>query len=80
MPDANPWSYLQPNDVARFGPAILDPAEQKRWSSAPFLGGLSYRWQRATAVAEQASFAGLLNDTGSFSWRSADVFWGHRPE
>jgi SAM-dependent methyltransferase len=50
--DDNPWSYLQPNDVERFGPAILDPAEQKRWSSALFLGGLSYMWQRSTAVRD----------------------------
>ena len=52
MPDDNPWSYLQPNDVERFGPVILDPAEQKRWSSALFLGGLSYMWQRSTAVRD----------------------------
>jgi ubiquinone/menaquinone biosynthesis C-methylase UbiE len=52
MPDDNPWAFLQPNDVARFGPVILDPAEQKRWSSALFLGGLSYMWQRATALRE----------------------------
>ena len=52
MPDDNPWSYLQPNDVERFGPIILDPAEQKRWSSALFLGGLSYMWQRSTSLRD----------------------------
>jgi Methyltransferase domain len=52
MPDDNPWSYLQPNDVERFGAVILDPGEQKRWSSALFLGGLSYMWQRSTALRD----------------------------
>jgi SAM-dependent methyltransferase len=52
LPNLNPWNYLQPNDVERFGPAILDPAEQKRWSSALFLGGLSYMWQRAEPVRD----------------------------
>jgi hypothetical protein len=50
--DDNPWSYLQPNDVERFGPVILDPGEQKRWSSALFLGGLSYMWQRSTVLRD----------------------------
>ena len=140
MSDDNPWSYLQPNDVERFGPVILDPAEQKRWSSALFLGGLSYMWQKSTvlrdliflhlglkpggalmlteigfgpqffgamemdlhveyifrkivagrqrelgdaayySIAElQTAFAGMLVDEGSFSWRSADLFWGRKP-
>jgi SAM-dependent methyltransferase len=52
MPNDNPWNYLQPNDVERFGPVILDPAEQKRWSSALFLGGLSYMWQKSTALRD----------------------------
>jgi hypothetical protein len=52
MQNDNPWHYLQPNDVQRFGEIILDPTEQKRWSSALFLGGLSYMWQRATALRD----------------------------
>lgn len=52
MTSDNPWHYLQPNDVERFGPVILDPAEQKRWSSALFLGGLSYMWQKSTAMRD----------------------------
>ena len=52
MSDDNPWSYLQPNDVERFGPVILDPEEQKRWSSALFLGGLAYMWQRSTVLRD----------------------------
>lgn len=52
MPSDNPWHYMQPNDVERFGDVILDPEEQKRWSSALFLGGLSYMWQKATAIRD----------------------------
>ena len=52
MADDNPWDFMQPNDVERFGEVILDPDERKRWSSALFLGGLSYMWQRATAIRD----------------------------
>lgn len=52
MSNDNPWSYLQPNDVTRFGPGILDAEEQKRWSGAIFLGGLSYMWQKATVLRD----------------------------
>jgi Methyltransferase domain len=52
MTTDNPWNYLQPNDVERFGPIILDPAQQKLWSSALFLGGLSYMWQNSTAIRD----------------------------
>jgi SAM-dependent methyltransferase len=52
MPTDNPWDYLQPNDVERFGPVILDRDEQKRWSSALFLGGLSYMWQKSTVLRD----------------------------
>lgn len=41
---ANPWTWMQPHDAARMGEVILDPAEQKRWSSALMLGGLPYMW------------------------------------
>lgn len=52
MAQDNPWDYLQPNDVERFGEVILDLDERKRWSSALFLGGLSYMWQKATAIRD----------------------------
>jgi len=52
MAGDNPWDYMQPNDVERFGEVILDPDERKRWSGALFLGGLSYMWQRATAIRD----------------------------
>jgi hypothetical protein len=32
------------------------------------------------SIAERkAAFAGMLADVGSFSWRSADAFWGRKP-
>jgi len=49
---ANPWDFLQPNDVARFGEIILDREEQRRWSSALFLGGLSYMWQQSSVLRD----------------------------
>lgn len=52
MSDDNPWTFLQPNDVERFGAGILDPDEQRRWSGAIFLGGLSYMWQKATVLRD----------------------------
>lgn len=43
----DPWDWLQPEDVRRFGEVILDRDEQKRWSQAVFLGGLAYMWRHA---------------------------------
>ena len=32
------------------------------------------------SIAElQSAFAGMLTEVGSFSWRSADLFWGRKP-
>lgn len=52
MTTESPWDALQDYDVRRFGPEILDRAEQERWCKAIFLGGLPYMWQRATAVRQ----------------------------
>jgi SAM-dependent methyltransferase len=41
-----PWDLLQPFDAARFGPDILDRAQQARWSHAMFIGGLPYMWRQ----------------------------------
>lgn len=49
--DANPWNWMQPHDLSRFGTVISDPAEQLRWCRAVLLGGLPYMWrQKAAAV------------------------------
>jgi len=47
---SNPWDYLQPIDVKRFGEVILNPEEQTRWCRAVLLGGLPYMWNRAEVV------------------------------
>jgi hypothetical protein len=36
---------MQQFDSARFGPDVLDPAQQARWSHAMFIGGLPYMWR-----------------------------------
>lgn len=46
----NPWDWMQPYDVRRFGEAILNPEEQARWCRAVMLGGLPYMWHKASAV------------------------------
>ncbi len=47
---ANPWDYLQPRDIERFGKVILNQEEQTRWCRAMLLGGLSYMWGKAEVV------------------------------
>lgn len=48
----DPWDWLMAEDVDRFGEVILDEGEQKRWSCAVFLGGLSYMWRKATVCRD----------------------------
>lgn len=54
--DANPWSWMQPHDAARFGEVILDPAEQQRWCLAMTLGGLPYMWRRMAAPVRDMAY------------------------
>lgn len=50
---SNPWDWLQTHDVERFGAAILDPVERKRWCKATLIGGLPYLWRyKAAALLE----------------------------
>ncbi len=52
-PTENPWDWMQPHDIARFGEIIGDPQEQARWCRAVALGGLPYMWRlKAAAVRE----------------------------
>lgn len=43
----DPWDWMQPYDVRRFGEVILDRTEQERWCRAVLLGGLPYMWRKA---------------------------------
>ncbi len=47
MEHEDPWAWMQPYDVRRFGEVILDPKEQERWCRAVLLGGLPFMWRKA---------------------------------
>lgn len=64
MEGDDPWAWMQPYDVRRFGEVILDKKEQERWCRAVLLGG---------------AFAGLLDETDSFVWKGIEIFWGRKP-
>lgn len=46
----DPWDWMQPYDVQRFGDVILDRKEQERWCRAVLLGGLPFMWRKAEAA------------------------------
>lgn len=41
----NPWDWLGPHDIERFGEVILDPVERNRWCKATLICGLPYLWR-----------------------------------
>ena len=47
MKNDDPWAWMQPYDVRRFGEVILDKKEQERWCRAVLLGGLPFMWRKA---------------------------------
>ena len=47
MENEDPWAWMQPYDVRRFGEVIMDPKEQERWCRAVLLGGLPFMWRKA---------------------------------
>jgi ubiquinone/menaquinone biosynthesis C-methylase UbiE len=47
MENEDPWAWMQPHDVRRFGDVIMDPKEQERWCRAVLLGGLPFMWRKA---------------------------------
>jgi|SRR6516165_1291455 hypothetical protein len=59
----DPWSWMQPYDVRRFGEVIRDKAEQERWCRAVLLGGLPFMWRKAE-VARNLIYDRLELDTG----------------
>jgi len=53
----NPWDWLQPHDTARFGEAINDPAERRRWCAAIMTGGLPMMWRKIAAPVGDLMYA-----------------------
>lgn len=54
QPKPDPWDFVQPRDLTRMGPEILDTAEQQRWSRAVMLAGsLPYMWRYKAAVIRE---------------------------
>ncbi|MGA7390383.1 MAG: hypothetical protein WBW99_20995 [Pseudolabrys sp.] len=47
MENEDPWAWMQPYDVRRFGEVIMDSKEQERWCRAVLLGGLPFMWRKA---------------------------------
>ncbi|MGC2588276.1 MAG: class I SAM-dependent methyltransferase [Pseudolabrys sp.] len=45
MENEDPWAWMQPYDVRRFGDVIMDRKEQERWCRA--VGGLPFMWRKA---------------------------------
>jgi SAM-dependent methyltransferase len=50
--DATPWDLMQAFDADRFGEDVFDLEQQKRWSTAIFVGGLPYMWRKAYVVLD----------------------------
>lgn len=60
----NPWDWLQPHDVERFGPSILDPVERNRWCKATIIGGLPYLWRHKGAAFRDFAYSKLAAKPG----------------
>jgi SAM-dependent methyltransferase len=60
----NPWSWMQPQDAARLGEVIMDPAEQQRWCLAMTLGGLPFMWRKQAAPVRDMAYARLALKPG----------------
>jgi SAM-dependent methyltransferase len=59
----NPWDWLQPHDVERFGNVILDPKERNRWCKATIIGGLPYLWQVKGSSFRDRAYAELAGES-----------------
>ena len=53
--DSNdPWDFLTPLDIERFGKEVLDKEEQARWCAAVALAGsLPYMWRKKAKVVRE---------------------------
>ena len=56
---SNPWDWMQPHDVKRWGEVIMDRAEQQRWCRAVMLGGLPYMWRKTAATVRELAYEKL---------------------
>jgi SAM-dependent methyltransferase len=53
----DPWDWLQPHDLARFGPGIRDPEERTRWCNTILTGGLPMMWRKTAAPVRDLMYA-----------------------
>lgn len=56
---ANPWDWLGPHDIKRFGEAIMDPAERSKWCRAVLICGLPYMWRAKAGPFRELMFGKL---------------------
>lgn len=56
---ANPWDWLLPHDIKRFGEEILNLEERKRWCRATLICGLPYMWRYKAAAFTDRMYAKL---------------------
>ena len=63
-PSTNPWDWLQPHDVERFGSVILDANERNRWCKATIIGGLPYLWRYKGAAFRDFAYSKLAAKPG----------------
>jgi len=64
-PQDDPWNWLQPHDLARFGPAINDPAERRRWCAAIMTGGLPMMWRKIAAPVRDLMYSKMALKPGN---------------
>jgi ubiquinone/menaquinone biosynthesis C-methylase UbiE len=55
--DIDPWDWMQPHDLERFGQQISDPQERKRWCTATLIGGLPYMWRMQAAAMKNFMYS-----------------------
>ena len=59
-PDSNnPWDWLGPQDIERFGASIMDPAERSRWCRAVLICGLPYMWRHKAGPLRELMYGKL---------------------
>lgn len=55
----NPWDWLGPHDIRRFGETIMDPAERARWCRAVLICGLPYMWKHKAGAFRDLMYSKL---------------------